>query len=257
MQLNLNTNAQNTLFVAQVEDAINQCVNKQKPSFLGFLNEHEYEVSKKIVLSSNIKNYTYFGGYKNAERKFLAIYPEYYSVSELKKLFPIDALSITYRKCDTLNHKDFLGSIIALGLERNAIGDILIEEGRSVVFLKKDLAEFVRLNLNKVGNTGVNITYSDFKNLPPGKKLIEKRVIVSSLRLDNLVAAITGLSRSKTSNLIASGLVLVNTFIQTNNSYMLTINDYVTIRKKGKFVIDRLDGKTRKERLKIILKHYK
>lgn len=74
-----------------------------------------------------------------------------------REKFPVASLTLTFRRQDTLSHRDFLGALMALGIERETLGDILVEEGRAVLFLKEEMVSFVEQNLEKVGSTGVGI----------------------------------------------------------------------------------------------------
>ena len=98
---------------------------------------------------------------------------------------------------------------------------------------------------------------ADISSLPKGRGEEEKSVIVSSLRLDNIVAAISGLSREKTKNLILSGNVTLNFFECTNISKSVCEGDVLTVRGKGKFNINGVMGETKKHRIRISIIHYR
>lgn len=244
-----------TLLAAQINDAVELCRLRQRPQFVGFLNEQQAVLSKHTANSLGFHNYVLFGGYTGAQRCIFGAFP--FHLKEAHTRFPVKGLSFHYRECDVLQHKDFLGTILSLGLKREAVGDILVEKGRAVVFVKEELAEYIQLNIHKVGGAGVNIEYADLHDLPSPKAPELLNVNVSSMRLDGMVSALTGASRGNSAKLIASGMVQVNSFVQQNNSYTLKENDSLTIRKKGKFIINGILGRTRKDRLKVSVKQFK
>lgn len=86
---------------------------------------------------------------------------------------------------------------MSLGIERETVGDILVEDGRAVVFVKAELSDYVKSQISKVGRVGVKVDDADLSKLPQGRGVEEKTFIVSSLRLDNIVAAVCKLSREK------------------------------------------------------------
>ncbi len=164
----------------------------------------------------------FFGGYDDSERKMLGLFFDEPSTS----MFPICGIEFSFRKCDRLTHRDFLGSLMSLGIERETVGDILVEDGRAVVFVKTELSDYVKSQISKVGRVGVKVDDADLSKLPQGRGVEEKKTfIVSSLRLDNIVAAVCKLSREKTKTVIMSDSVCVN-FEETKNvSFNLKEND--------------------------------
>lgn len=240
----------NTLLLARTKDIIDSAFHTNKPKFLGFLSVEEAALIKKYLENRNVKH-LFFGGTNNNERVFLACLPEW--INEVD--FPITAITFTYRTVDILRHRDFLGALMALGLKRETVGDILIEQGRAVVFLSKDIADYVLENLNKVGNVGVFGSYG-FDELPAYDSKKENSVIVASLRLDCVVAAIANCSRNTATEYIESGLVTVNSVISQKTTKSLTFGDVLSIRHKGKFEIVSSDKKTKKDKTILVYKSY-
>ena len=119
------------------------------------------------------------------------------------------------------------------------------------------MSDYVKSQISKVGRVGVKVDEADLSKLPQGRGVEEKTFIVSSLRLDNIVAAVCKLSREKTKTVIMSDSVCVN-FEETKNvSFNLKENDVFTIRGKGKFVLKGILGTTGKGRMRISVIHYK
>lgn len=239
--------------VAQLNDGIDLCLTRQKPYFMPFMSERKQAVLFSELKKAYFDNYLFFGGYGNSERKMLGLFFD----EPCEDCFPISAVEFSFRKCDKLTHRDFLGALMSLGIERETVGDILVEDGRAVVFVKTELSDYIMSQISKVGSVGVKVDDADLSKLPQGIGFEEKTYIVSSLRLDNIVAAVCRLSREKTRTVIMADSVCVN-FEETKNvSLNLKEDDVFTIRGKGKFVLKSILGTTGKGRIRISVIHYK
>ncbi len=245
------TSDNDPLFLSKLDDGIYLCEKRQKPYFFSFLTEREQAIAQRHLASRGFKNYFFFGGYENAERKVLGLF------YEEKTDFPVCALSFSFRKSDKLTHRDFLGALMSLGMERETVGDILVEDGRCVTFVKEEVKSYITSQLFKVGNVGVKISEAEPDDLPKGRGFDTKDHTVSSLRLDAVVAAVTGLSREKTKQLVLSGSVAHNHLICQNVSQTICAGDTVTVRGRGKFVISGVLGETKKHRIRISIIHYR
>lgn len=246
------TSDKDKLFISKLDDAVYLSQKRQKPYFFSFLSEAEQALAKKHLEYIGFKSFSFYGGYDNSERKVLCL--DYY---EDNPEYPVFALEFKFRAADKLTHRDFLGALMSLGIERETVGDILVEDGRCVVFVKSEIADYIKNQISKIGRAGVKVSDADIASLPKGRGVEEKSAVVSSLRLDNIVAAVTGLSREKTKNLIISGNVALNFFDCTNISKAVCEGDTVTVRGKGKYVINGVMGETKKHRIRISIIHYR
>ncbi len=240
--------AEDRLLLSRAYDAIELSERSGCPRFLGFLNEHEL-----VYLQANIspkRNVGWFGGYPDAVRLMLGAGAEEYD-------YPIVALEFIYKPEFDLRHRDFLGSLMALGLRRDTVGDILCEKGRAVVFVRDDIADYVLTQVDKIGRVGVKIGYADVTALPTPDDIEQLVFTLSSLRLDAFVAAATNLAREKAARLIKSELVMTDHVINTDVSATLREGVTVTIRKYGKFVLAANLGTTRKGKLRVSVKHFR
>ena len=130
----------------RILDTVGICNKTDRPKFLGFLSL-EQSVFAENIISKLDSNYRFFGGFDGAQRVMLGCFPEWQSEWD----FPISAITFTFRKTDILTHRDFLGSLMALGLKRETVGDILVEEARAVVFLTDETADYVLSQITKIG----------------------------------------------------------------------------------------------------------
>lgn len=242
------------LLLAKLADAGKR--SQKRPCFLGFLNENEsafaWDFLKRAAAAGTPM---FWGGYEEAERKLLGLFPDYLEPDQ--NLFPLMPLTFFYRKEDALTHRDFLGALMSLGVERSVVGDILPESGRCVVFVRSELADYFCLNLRKIGNVGVRVQEGAEMPLPLGHEFQEISGVVASQRLDCIVALLCKTSREKASGLILSGMVALNHLEVLSVSMKTSEGDQISVRGKGRFVIDRLGPLTGKGRLSVQCRKYR
>lgn len=244
---------ENALLIARLDDVITASAKKQFPAFIGFLNEQQISVLTQHLKKSRVSNYRFFGGYENSDRCLLGIsfgdyIEDYY--------YPISAISFKYKPEYKLSHRDFLGSLMGLGLKREAIGDILTGDGYTVVFIKDEIKKYVLSQIQKIGSVGVVAEEWDNYTLPVKNEFENISCTISSARLDSIVAALVGLSREKSATLIKQGLVFVNSVTVDNLSYTIKTGDKISVRGKGKFIVGDFSGLTKKGRLKLTVQKY-
>lgn len=187
-----------TLLYSKLDDAVYLCQQRMKPYFFSFLTEEEQACAERYLRSVCFENYSFFGGYEGAERKVLGLF------FDDPAPFPVFPIEFIFRPSYKLTHRDFLGALMSLGLERETVGDILIEDGRAVAFVKTEIKDYVMSQIGKVGNVGVKLSEASEGSLPKGRETKEMIYSVSSMRVDNIVSAVTGLSREKSKELILS-----------------------------------------------------
>lgn len=250
------TSNEDELFCSKVEDIVSLSQTRQKPVFSHFMSERKQALAVSVLKKLRFENYVFFGGYEESERKILGVFFYDFDTEDCS-LFPVSPIEFRFRQCDKLTHRDFLGALMSLGIERDTIGDILVEDGRCIVFVKTELKDYIESQIFKIGRTGVKIVECNLSDLPVGRGMETREFTVSSLRLDNIVAAVCGLSRDKTNKLILSGVVSHNYQPEQNVSKLLKQGDSVIIRGKGKFILDKIFGLTKKGRTKITVLYYK
>ena len=219
---------------------------------VGFLSENE--IAKVRILPELMgERYEFFGGYEDAERCFFVALPEWCESAE--SLCIVNSFTFTYRPCDKLTHRDFLGAFMSLGITRESIGDILCGEGRTVAFVSETVGKYVASQIEKVGSVGVKVEEGFSLPLPKSSVLKEFTDTVASLRLDSVVSALLGTSREKAKEVIAEKRVLVNSLEVDKITASVTENTKITIRGVGKFIINSAGETTKKGRF--ILKYSK
>ena len=151
------------LLPARINDTEKLCEQTCTPKFLGFLTQAEAALARNILKNARVRT-DFFGGYDGAERVMLGCFPDWAEDFP----YPISPLTVFFRKADVLSHRDILGSLMALGIKRETVGDILIEEGRAVVFVCGDVKEYILNQVEKIGRVGVNMTEGCSFPLPEG-----------------------------------------------------------------------------------------
>lgn len=238
--------------LSRADDIVSISTVRGRPCFLGFLNEREAYILKNY-LSWNSDNITFYGGYDDAKRTVLCCCNHHINKEE----FPVKAVYFKYRTVDKLTHRDFLGALMSLGIQRHCVGDILVGDGYCVCYVSSEIYDFVVTQITKIGKVGVTIVKKSDCKVSFKQDICELLYTVSSMRLDVVVAAITGESRTKTASIISSGLVFVNYLENKNFSYKMVIGDILTIRGNGKFIIKEIKGVTKKGRLKLLVEHFR
>ncbi len=239
------------MLAARVNDAICAALDCST-RYIGFLDSHS-----AAVVADAARQYPYmrlFGGYEDAERVFAAFYAEFCEPADCD--YPICAVTVTSRCSASLSHRDYLGSLMSLGITRDSVGDILCESGRAVIFLSKSIADYVIGQLERVGAEGVKAELGYRLPLPQSARFEQLRLTVASQRLDCIVGALCSKSRSWSAATIEGGIVAINSVQCTSLTRRLSAGDRLTVRGVGKFKIDDLSQLTRKGRLVLIASKY-
>lgn len=241
------------LLVSHLLDMIEICEKSYQPRFSYFLNEHEAMLAQSVMTEQKCEGYKLYGGYEEASRKILGIFPPYWEDTDR---FPISALTFKYREADKLSHRDFLGAFMSRQIKRNMLGDIIIESGTAIAFVHDSVKDTLVYEISKIGSVGVKITEDKNSVIQIEKSFIEKNGTVSSLRLDSIVSMAAGISRERSAMLIKGGNVSVMYSVETSASYQLSEGDIFSVRGYGKFILYSVNGKTKKDRIHITVKKY-
>jgi len=181
----------------------------------------------------------------NCERKRVIINNENYNIDDY-----ISIIKITYnKKFGDINHRDVLGSLIGLGIKRECIGDIIVDND-IYVYIIKEMEQFIINNLIKIGKVSVNLEISSFDEVQNINinNYIEDTFIVSSYRLDTIISERCSLSREKSKQFIILKNVKINGVVNTNPDYLVKIDDLISIHKFGRLIIKEEVKKTKKEK---------
>ncbi len=244
------------LLTAKIEDGIRISRKTWQPYFIGFLNGHELAAAQQFLFGKTDICYGFFGGYGESERKILAIGNSHENIAESD--YPVTGICFRYPPRYPLTHRDFLGAMMSLGIKRESIGDILVAEGMSVAFVRTEIKDYVITQIQKIGNTGVEVSeWNSSEGIAFVPRFEECSYTVASARLDNVVSAIIPTSREQSAMLIKQGMVCVDGAEVIRVSQTVKDGAVISVRGKGKFIVETFSGITRKGRLKMNVKKYR
>ena len=235
-------------------------------TFTDFLNLKEQNILHTLPKDRLSTRIVSFGGYGMAERQMAAFIPDAlylrYGKKELepdKIGFPFDALKIAplNRKfSEELSHRDYLGAVLNLGIERSKTGDILTYEEDPLLFVHKDMTELICSELTRVRHTPIRSETVSPAKIGYTPKYEEIRGTVASVRLDSLLSVAFSSSRTKLTGLIKGAKVYVNGRLVTSNGYQPQEGDVISVRGMGKFSYVGAGAPTRKKRLGVVIHRY-
>lgn len=220
-----------------------------------FLDPRQLELAESALAKHQDISYTVYGGHPGAERNALNIF----SICIRGGIPPVKAVLATWKgKEEEISHRDFLGAVLAMGLRRDQIGDILLlQDNSAAIMVNETKADYVSQNLDQVGRVNVSSTVVDPPQLPlaedDGKEI---KGTVASLRVDAVLALGFGMSRSKVVTLVKGGLVRVNWRPVNSPALNLREGDQLSLKGRGRVRISEVGGETRKGRMHVRLKKY-
>ena len=240
------------IITARIEDELEQAERGSYITTTGFLNMHEQSLAMRIVRGRNDVKSFFYGGYEDAERRILMVIPYGYADTLEEALEMISPLSVLHIKASPggrkLTHRDYLGSVLSLGLDRSVIGDILVNDKGADMIVNSEIVDFLLSEFHSAGHTNLQITASEIGNLP--EQMVKSvRDTLSSPRLDNVVSAAFHVSRSEAVRAIKGGIVFVNHEEVTKIDKRIDEGNTIVLRGKGKAVLTELSGLSKKGRI--------
>ncbi len=235
-------------------------------TYSDFLNLNEQNILHSLPKDRLFSRYLCFGGYDTAERQMAAFIPdalylrygkEHFAPAEIG--FPFCAVKIFplhRRYAEELTHRDYLGAVLNLGIERSKTGDIIPWEQDAVIFIHEDMKELLQDELVRIRHTSVTAKEFPLEDIEYTPRYEEIRGTAASVRLDSLVALAFSSSRTKLSGLIEAARVFVNGRLITSNGYQPKEGDIISVRGMGKFRFAEEGGRTKKNRQCIVLHKY-
>lgn len=231
---------------ARIDDAAKRCLLRCRPEFVGFIDKASAVFAVSAAGRAGC-GYMLYGGYPEAERCFFGAFPPV--ITPDRSYFPVDCIKILNKSKRKLSHRDILGALMSLGIERDTVGDILTGDGTAVVFVCRSITDFVLSNLTKIASCGVDVSVDNESELPFAPEFEEHTDTVASARLDCIVASAANTSRGKAAELIGAGLVSLNGLEAVKTDKSVFEGDILAIRHVGKFAVDSLSDISRKGRV--------
>ncbi len=245
-----NLDEQQQILFAHIYDLSARAYSSGRDFYSCFLSENECALLKARESCLPVAPQL-FGGYGGAMRNMAGFVPEY-----IEPHFPISAVAVTARSFSSLSHRDFLGSLMSLGIKREKCGDIVISENCCYIFLQSDIAEFVKDNLVKVKNTGVSVSVENAEDVAvPERKFVTVKGTVASLRLDAVLSLAVGKGRGKCAEYIQTGRVFVDGVCTAKPDMHLQNGCTLTVRGVGKMLVE-VSGNSKKGRIFVTLNKF-
>lgn len=261
--LNKYSKPEDKLLISKMLDKMKLSQTKNSIEYLDFLDLYEQQLLQKIMKQEKIENNLLHGGIEKAERKILLFYPN--KLSELTsqnflKILPIKCIRINLPKdmYGKYNHRDYLGGLMKLGIKREKIGDILVFENGADILILEEIENFLMNNitsLTRFSKAKIEIiNLRDIREKKINKK--EIKIIVPSLRIDAVISEAIHTSRGKAEELLQEGRIFLNYEQTTKGTKQIKEKDILTIRGKGKFEIEKIEGQTRNGRIKMLINQF-
>lgn len=254
------------LLIKRFQELAGMADRKGLVSFTDFLNLNEQNILHQTMQKFSWMKGETFGGYKGAERQIAAFLPDAFSDSddfsnwqENTWSYPISCIRIRplhAKFAEDLGHRDILGALMHLGIERSKMGDIALCGEEFYLFCCTPMAELICRELTRIRHTSVNCeicSQEDFDYQPEMKSI---KGSVASVRLDAVMALAFQASRSSLLSLVADGKVFVNGKLITTNAYTLKETDLVSVRGLGRFRYIGVLGQTKKGRCMVEIEKY-
>lgn len=235
-------------------------------TYSDFLNLNEQNILHKLPKDRLYTRVAYFGGYEMAERQMAAFIPDALylryrknGITPAEVSYPFCALKIApvnLRFAEKLSHRDYLGAVLNLGIDRSRTGDIIPEDTDALLFVHNDIVDFLRSELTRVRHTAVSLERIPLMEIDYSPKFEEVCGTVASVRLDSLLSLAFNQSRSRLTGLIEGAKVYVNGRLITSNGYKPEEGDIISVRGMGKFRYEYAGGRTRKNRISVVINRY-
>ena len=243
-------------FLKRIRELANLAYQRDIVTFSDFLDLNEWNILNSQNLRQLGVTIESYGGYEYAERQMAAFHPDALAFTWE---YPIDCLKIepkAIKFSESLTHRDYLGALLNLGIERSVIGDIVVQEKAAWFFCQNKMTDFFLDNLCRVRHTNILITKVDDPDKLPCTKLEAINGTCASVRLDSLISLAFKASRSSMVSYIEGGKVFVNGKLITSNGYEPKEGDIISVRGKGRFIFDGMSHQTKKGRCGVRILRY-
>ncbi|HIW71639.1 MAG TPA: RNA-binding protein [Candidatus Levilactobacillus faecigallinarum] len=239
-------------FIATVGNWIQQARDEYRPVLTHFLNPRQVYVATTLARHADIP-VRFNGGYAGAEMQRALFYPDYYEPTASD--FELALVRVDYPvKFATLHHSQILGTLLGSGIEREIIGDILTDGQTWQLVTEHNMLDYLSGQVERIGRVKARLVPADWESqVQPMDEWVAETATLSSLRLDNIVGTGFHLSRHRAKELIEAGKIRVNWADTEKPDYELAVADMVSVRGFGRIRLDEVAGRTKKEKIRVIL----
>ncbi len=267
------------ILLANLEDKMRQADEWYTVTNSSFFDMRERSLAVRQCREKCRCGYAFYGGYEDAERKVAVFYPRELIENESKdenaekienvrriedyfrdepESCPLTIIRASLKKgSPQLGHRDYLGSLMGLGIRRDVIGDIIVHDDGADIVVLKEIADFLVMNYSKAARANLIISEVPITEIRPSKvQIVQKDESVASLRLDAMISAAFRISRGKSAEAIKAGLVYVSDVCEKKTDKIVDLGDKLVLRGKGKAVVKNIGRTTDKGRTIVTIARY-
>ena len=249
-------NPEDRMLLAKLWDKINAGIRKNIPANTCFLSPRELEMAK--FLFGEPEGLHAFGGYGDAERKMLVYLPEYLEESALSdEDSPCVCLRATFYQGDTLSHRDFLGALMGAGIGRETVGDICVGKSSCDFFVTAEIAPYILQNFLSAGRTKLSLQQIPLSEAEiPVPEVKEIKDTMASLRLDSVISSGFRIGRSLAAQYVNAGKAAIDGLPCEKPDKQISEGMKISVRGLGKIKLVSVNGRTKKDRISVVIHHY-
>lgn len=246
------------LLLARVLDKLETAERRGIPAHTPFLSPAQRAAAEGLIRAAGQPRHLFTGGYEGAERTVCVFLPDWLEQEDWPAgEHPLAAVRLTAPAGAELSHRDWLGSILGLGLTREKVGDLLVLENQCQAVVLSETADILRSQLDKVGRYPVKAALMALEELTAPERTVKRiRDTFATLRLDAVTASAFSIPRTKAASLIASGKVSLNHRECTKPDRLVEQGDIITCRGLGRCVVAQIGGQSKKGRIMAELERY-
>ena len=248
--------SEDRMLLAKLWDKINAGIRKNIPANTCFLSPRELEMAR--FLFGEPEGLYAFGGYSEAERKMLVYLPEYLEESALmEEDSPCVCLRCTFYQGDSPNHRDFLGALMGAGIGRETVGDICVGKEHCDFFVTQEISPYILQSFSSAGRTKLHIEQIPLQDADiPQPEVKEIKDTMASLRLDSVISSGFRIGRSLASQYVTSGKAAIDGLPCEKPDKPVAEGSKISVRGLGKIKLHAVNGKTKKDRISVVIHRY-
>ena len=249
-------NAEDRVLLAKLWDKITAGMRKNIPANTCFLSPREQEMAN--YLFGCPEGLHFFGGYPDAERKMLVHLPDYLEESALyEEDSPCICLRAAFFQGDSPSHRDFLGALMGAGVARETVGDICVGEGSCDFFVTAEIAPYLLQNFTSAGRTKLHLERIPLTDACiPEPEVKEIKDTLASLRLDSVISSGFRIGRSLAAQYVTSGKAAMDGLPCEKPDKPVSEGTKISVRGLGKIKLVKVNGKTKKDRISVVIHRY-
>ena len=248
--------SEDKLLLAKLWDKINAGIRRNIIANTCFLSPRELEMAR--YLFGNAEGLHTFGGYEESERNMLIFLPDYLEESTLyTEESPIVCLRASFFQGDSPSHRDFLGALMGSGIGRETVGDICVGQSSCDFFVTSEIGPYILQNFTSAGRTKLLLTQIPLSQAHiPEPEVKEIRDTLASLRLDSVISSGFRIGRSLAAQYVSAGKAAIDGLPCEKPDKMIVEGAIISVRGLGKIKLHNVNGRTKKDRISVVIHHY-